>query len=158
MTDFFDGPVSDAAQETTYGDFGGHLYGHTEADDGALYRHAEPLEPDNLLYDSDGDGDIDTVFVDSDRDGDIDMIRHLPQTPDAVEVDDVPSHGAFGYPEDNLGHAVDTDGDGEMDKAVIAHGNHETTYEDVDHDGVVDQVSGRNLPSGNVADRYDRRI
>ncbi|MEU0554058.1 hypothetical protein [Dactylosporangium sp. NPDC006015] len=146
MTDFFDVPAGDYGHEGAGGEMA-HDYGHGDVHDGALHRYSEPPEPDNLLYDSDGDGDMDRIFVDSDRDGDIDLIRQLPDEPGGVEEDIVPSD-AFGHPQDSLGYAVDTDGDGEMDQVVIGHGGHETVYEDLDHDGDVDRTYTRDAPSG----------
>ncbi|MEV0568243.1 hypothetical protein [Dactylosporangium sp. NPDC050588] len=81
MTDFFDVPVGDYGHEGAGGEMA-HDYGHGDVHDGAPHRYSEPPEPDNLLYDSDGDGEMDqvvighgwheTVYEDLDHDGDVD--------------------------------------------------------------------------------------
>lgn len=147
MTDF-DVPGGDDAHEAMSSDVA-HDYGHADVHDGALHRYSDHPEPDYLMYDSDGDGDMDTIFVDSDHDGDIDMIRHLPDSPDGIEEEDVPdTTGALGPPQDNLGYTVDTDGDGHADQAVTEYRGHETVYEDLDHDGDVDRVYQRDSVTG----------
>ncbi|MFF5226000.1 hypothetical protein [Dactylosporangium sp. NPDC000521] len=74
-------PFGDDAHEVMSGELA-HDHSHTDAHDGALHRYSEPPEPDNLLYDSDGDGEMDrvvierggheTVYEDLDHDSDVD--------------------------------------------------------------------------------------
>ncbi|GAA1030490.1 hypothetical protein GCM10009557_22650 [Virgisporangium ochraceum] len=138
-------------------DFFAEPSGEFDPGDDAAHRYADP---DEMYVDRDHDGRIDMVIEDVDRDGDIDRITTYPLE-EGHPVVVTEASGAFGDPEPNLGYAVDTDGDGDMDRVVLDSTTHtHTVYEDVDNNQTADvtyTVDDRYSGSGTVEPDNPRR-